>query len=113
MAALADQACGDCQSDDPPFGPEEVRRFLREVDGWEAVDDHHLRKRWRTGDFARALALVVRFGEIAEEQGHHPELTFGWGHVEARIWTHGIDGLALADFVLAARYDRAARALLG
>ena len=108
MSDLADQRCTSCRGDEAPFDAEEVQRFLRQVSDWEAVDDHHLQKRWTRPDFAGALALANRLGEISEEQGHHPVLSLGWGWVEARIWTHKVDGLTLSDFVLAARFDRAA-----
>ena len=108
MSELADQRCASCGVDEAPLLPDEVQLFLRQIMGWEAVDDHHLVKRWERGDFAAALALANRFGEISEEQGHHPVLGLSWGWVEAKIWTHKIDGLTLSDFVLAARFDRAA-----
>lgn len=108
MSELADQQCTSCRGDEAPFTAEEVQQFLRSVNGWEAVDDHYLEKRWTCKDFAEAMALANRFGEISEEQGHHPVLSLTWGWIEARIWTHKIDGLTLSDFVLAARFDRAA-----
>ena len=110
MSDLADQTCASCGGGEPPFGPEEVQRFLKELEGWEAVDDHHLVKRWECDDFVEALARANRFGEISEEQGHHPVLALSWGWIEARIWTHKSDGLTLSDFVLAARFDRAVAA---
>ena len=108
MAELADQRCTSCGGDQAPFEADEVQRFLAQIDGWEAVDHHHLVKRWERPDFVEAMALAHRFGEISEEQGHHPVLGLSWGWVEARIWTHKVDGLTLSDFVLAARFDRAA-----
>ena len=108
MLELAEQRCASCRGDEAPFQPEDVQRFLSQIDGWDAVDDHHLVKRWDRADFVTALALANRFGEISEEQGHHPVLELSWGWVEARIWTHKIDGLTLSDFILAARFDRAA-----
>ena len=108
MPEFADTPCAPCRGGEPPMGAAEVARFLREIRGWEAVDDHHLAKRYRCQDFREALALVNRFGGEAEDMGHHPVLEFSWGWVEARIWTHKIDGLNIADFVLAARFDRAA-----
>lgn len=109
MTDLAEQKCTACRGDEAPFEADAVRRFVSRLDGWEAVDDHHLVKRWKVGDFLAALALANRFGEIAEEQAHHPDLSLGWGWIEARIWTHKVDGLTLNDFILAARFDRAAQ----
>lgn len=107
MTHLADQQCEPCRGGEPPIEPTQAELFLKQLDGWRIVDGHHLVKRYETPDFVQALDLVNRFGAIAEELGHHPVLEFSWGWVEARIWTHKIDGLHLADFVLAARYDRA------
>ena len=108
MTDLADQHCTACRGDEKPFTSEEVQRFMGSLTGWEAVEDHHLVKRWELDDFVAALALANRFGEIAEEEGHHPVLEFSWGWIVAKIWSHKIDGLTLNDFVLAARFDRAA-----
>jgi len=108
MSDLADQKCVPCRGGVPPMAPSEVRRFLREIPGWDAPGDHHLLKRWTTTDFASALDLANRFGRIAEEQGHHPDLALGWGYVEAKVFTHKVDGLTLSDFVLAAKLTREA-----
>jgi len=53
-----------------------------------------------------ALEFTNRAGKVAEEQGHHPEITVGWGHAKVEIWTHKIDGLTESDFILAAKFDR-------
>ena len=109
MTSLADQQCVPCKGGEPPMTADDVARFLPELEGWEAPDAHHLSKRYTCKDFQAALDLANRFGEISEDMGHHPVLEFSWGWIEARIWTHKIDGLHIADFVLAARFDRAAR----
>jgi 4a-hydroxytetrahydrobiopterin dehydratase len=79
--------------------------LLAQIDGWEVVGNHHLEKTYRFPDFASALAFVNRAGAIAEEQGHHPDLTLSWGRVQMQIWTHKIDGLTESDFILAAKCD--------
>jgi 4a-hydroxytetrahydrobiopterin dehydratase len=109
---LADRECVPCKGGVPPLGHDRVAQLLRELspegDGWRAPDDHHLERRWKRRNFAEALDLVNRIGRVAEAQRHHPEVRFGWGFVEARIWTHKIDGLTESDFVLAAKLDREA-----
>ena len=109
MSELADQECVACRGGEPVLNGDEIEFFGKQIEGWTAVDDHHLEKRFELPDFAKALELVDRFGAIAEEQNHHPVLRFSWGWVEASIWTHKVDGLTVSDFVLAAKYDRAAR----
>ncbi|MGD8859907.1 MAG: 4a-hydroxytetrahydrobiopterin dehydratase [Myxococcales bacterium] len=102
---LADRTCVPCRGGVPPLTKEEYEPLLRELDGWEVVDDHHLRRDYRFGNFTDALDFTNRAGAVAEEQGHHPEITVGWGHALVEIWTHKIDGLTESDFILAAKLD--------
>jgi 4a-hydroxytetrahydrobiopterin dehydratase len=69
------------------------------------VKNHHLANRYEFPDFLQALAAVNRIGQVAEEQGHHPDLHLAWGRVGVEIWTHKIDGLTESDFILAAKID--------
>jgi 4a-hydroxytetrahydrobiopterin dehydratase len=104
--ALADKRCEPCRGGVPPLTPEQIAPLAQEVPAWEVIDHHHLERQWSLPDFKTALALVDAIGAVAEEQGHHPDLELGWGRVVARLHTHKIDGLAEADFVLAAKLDR-------
>ena len=72
---------------------------------WKVVNEHHLQKSYRFKDFREAQTFVNRVGDLAEEQGHHPDICFGWGQAEITIWTHKIDGLTESDFILAAKID--------
>ncbi len=72
---------------------------------WRVEGDHHLVRSWILPDFATALARVNAIGALAEAMGHHPDLQLGWGRVHCELYTHAIDGLHLADFVLAAQID--------
>ena len=87
------------------MGPAEVEKYQALVPGWTVVENHHLVRKFTFPDFLQALAATNRVGELAEEQGHHPELQLGWGHVTIEIWTHKIDGLTESDFILAAKID--------
>jgi len=91
----------------PPVKGAELDALLRQVSGWSVVNEHHLTKAYKFPDFRQALAFVNRVGEIAEEQGHHPDIFLAWGRVEITLWTHAIDGLAESDFIMAAKIDRA------
>lgn len=106
MSDLAARDCIPCRGGVPPLTEAEMRPLLAQLDGWEVVESHHLRRRFAFEDFVSALAFVNRVGALAEEVGHHPDLELGWGRVVVEIWTHKIDGLAEADFVFAARVDR-------
>ena len=104
---LAEKRCVPCRGGVPPLKREELAKLQPQVPGWEVVDDHHLSKSYKFPDFLTALAFVNRVGEIAEQEGHHPDLYLSWGKVEIRIWTHKINGLTESDFILAAKIDRA------
>jgi 4a-hydroxytetrahydrobiopterin dehydratase len=106
MNNLASRDCVPCRGKVPPLQAAEIQNLLKELDGWEVVEGHHLRKHFEFKNFRGALELVNRVGELAEEQGHHPDISFGWGHAEITIWTHKIDGLTESDFILAAKIDR-------
>lgn len=84
---------------------DQISEFLAELDGWEVIREHHLLKTYAFKDFREALAFVDRVGQLAEEQGHHPDICFGWGRAEITIFTHKIDGLSESDFILAAKID--------
>jgi 4a-hydroxytetrahydrobiopterin dehydratase len=105
MSSLASRQCVPCRGGVPPMRADEIREFLGELNGWDAVEEHHLRKDFKFRDFREALAFVNRVGELSEAQGHHPDISFGWGYAEIKIWTHKIDGLSESDFILAAKID--------
>ncbi|MCS7314929.1 MAG: 4a-hydroxytetrahydrobiopterin dehydratase [Bryobacteraceae bacterium] len=95
-----------CQGGVPPLKGERIAALLTETPGWRVVDEHHLERVFSFPDFRTALDFVNRVGELAEEEGHHPDLLLSWGRVEVRIWTHKIDGLSESDFILAAKINR-------
>jgi 4a-hydroxytetrahydrobiopterin dehydratase len=109
--SLADRTCQPCQGGMPPLTPDQVAPLARQVPEWEVVDNHHLEREFRFPDFVTALGFVNAVGAEAESQGHHPDLELSWGRVGVTLYTHKIDGLAEADFVLAARIDRLAGGL--
>lgn len=106
MANLATRDCVPCRGGVPPLEREQITPLLTELRDWEVVEDHHLTKKYKLADFREALELVNRIGNLAEAQGHHPDICFGWGYCEVKIWTHKIDGLTESDFILAAKIDQ-------
>lgn len=99
--------CVPCQGGVPPLKGDELQSFFQDLNnGWEVVEEHHLKKRFSFPDFESALAFVDKVGALAEEIGHHPEISFGWGFAEVQIYTHKINGLHEADFVFAAKTDK-------
>jgi 4a-hydroxytetrahydrobiopterin dehydratase len=105
MCKLSNRECMPCRGGVPPLRGAEITELLRELNGWDVVKEHHLLKNYQFKDFAESLAFVNRVGQLSEEQGHHPDICFGWGHATITIWTHKIDGLTESDFILAAKID--------
>ena len=109
MTALADKTCVPCRGGVPPLKGKDlsdVHRLLAEPAQWNVVKEHHITRTYKFPDFRSALAFVNRVGELAEEQGHHPDILLGWGKVEITTWTHSVDGLTESDFILAAKIDQ-------
>ena len=105
MSDLAAKTCVPCRGDVPPLKGDELSSLAAQVPEWEVVEEHHLRRRFRFKNFREALRFVNRVGGLAEEQGHHPDIGFGWGYAEVTVWTHKIGGLTESDFVFAAKVD--------
>ncbi len=106
MSDLSSRQCIPCRGAVPPLQGQEITDLLTELDGWEVVNQHHLKKTLSFLNFSEAQQFVNRIGDLAEEQGHHPDICFGWGRAEITIWTHKIDGLTESDFILAAKIDK-------
>jgi len=106
MAELYQRQCVPCRGGVPPLKGVALQGLISQLAGWQAVNEHHLQKTYRFVDFRESLQFVNRIGELAEAQGHHPDICFGWGKVDVTIWTHKIDGLTESDFVLAAKIDQ-------
>ena len=109
MSDLATRTCVPCKGGVPPLKGEELKELARELPGWKVIDEHHLSRTYDFSDFRSALGFVVKIGEIAEQQGHHPDILLRWGKVSVTIWTHKIDGLTESDFILGAKIDQAPR----
>ena len=105
MSELAAKTCVPCRGDTPPLKGDGLLLLGAQVPDWEVIEEHHLKRRFRFKNFREALLFVNRVGELAEQQGHHPDVTFGWGYADVTVWTHKIDGLTESDFVFAAKVD--------
>ena len=107
MAALAEKECAACKGAVAALKGSELTKMKLELDGgWQVVKEHHLEKEYKFKDFRQALDFTNKVGELAEAQGHHPDIYLAWGKVKIMIWTHKVDGLTESDFVLAAKADR-------
>ena len=103
---LASQTCVPCRGGVPPLKGAELQQILQQVPQWKAINQHHITRAFTFPDFKQALAFVNRVGEVAEQQGHHPDILLTWGNAEITLWTHKIDGLTRSDFIMAAKIDQ-------
>jgi len=101
---LETQTCTPCRGGVPPLERAEAEALLHETPGWTLADDcGRLERSFTFRNFAQSLAFVNAVGQLAESQGHHPEISFGWGHATVSWRTKKIKGLHRNDFIMAAK----------
>ena len=103
---LSARTCVPCKGGVPPLTAAQMAPLLAEVPKWRVIDGHHIERNFAFPDFKTALAFTNRVGDVAEAQGHHPDIHLSWGSVVVTIWTHKVGGLTESDFILAAKIDR-------
>jgi 4a-hydroxytetrahydrobiopterin dehydratase len=110
MEDLSKKKCVPCEGNIPAFNIDEIHKYLKKVDGWEVLKDENvnyfIEKHFKFKNYVESEKFVLSVGKIAETEGHHPDISFGWGYVNIKISTHAIKGLAESDFVLAAKIDK-------
>ena len=104
---LASKQCVPCKGGVPPLTKFEAEQFSKQVPEWAlSADAHHIERSYKFKNFVEALAFVNKVGELSESEGHHPDITFGWGYVSVVFYTHKIKGLHENDFIMAAKTDQ-------
>ena len=103
---LAAKSCGPCRGGIPPLAAGEAEIYLPETPGWALSEDAtRIRKEFTFRDFASAMAFVGKVADLAEREGHHPDISFGWGYCRITFQTHRIHGLHENDFIMAAKVN--------
>ncbi len=106
MVNLTEKECTACKGNEAPLKGKELQDLAANLnEGWEVIEEHHLQKEYKFNNFREALEFTNRVGELAEQQGHHPDIYLAYGKVVVMIWTHKIDGLTESDFIFAAKTD--------
>lgn len=107
MSDLASKKCVPCEGGTPPMTRGDAQKLLGEVSGWELVDEGVLkiRRKFKFKDFKSALLFVNKIGDIAEGEGHHPDIELGWGKADITLYTHAVSGLSENDFIVAAKIN--------
>ena len=110
MSELKDKKCVPCEGGVIPFDISEIHKYQKKVDGWEIIKNkkniYLLEKNFKFKNFLESQNFVNEVAKISEEEGHHPEILFGWGYAKINITTHAIEGLSENDFILAAKIDK-------
>ena len=110
MSKLHKKKCVACDGNIPPFDVLEIHKYLKKIDGWDVKSNsqknYFLLKKFKFKNFLESKIFVNKVGNIAEKEGHHPDILFGWGYAEIKIFTHAIKGLAESDFILASKIDQ-------
>ena len=106
---LAQKKCVPCRGGTPPLSAEQAKTYLAAVPEWRvSADGKQISRTFTYKDFIQAMKFVNKVAEVAEEQGHHPDIHIHWNKVELVLWTHSIGGLHENDFVMAAKLERLA-----
>ena len=110
MTDLSEKKCIPCKGGIPAFDRSEIHKYLKKVDGWDVKNDkeksYFLIKEFKFKNFIESQNFVNSVSAVAEKEGHHPDISFGWGYCKIKIFTHSIKGLAESDFILAAKIDK-------
>ncbi len=110
MSKLFEKKCAPCEGGVSPFDISQIHKYQKKVDGWEILKDrknvYFLEKKFNFKNFLESQNFVNEVSKISELEGHHPDITFGWGYANINISTHAIKGLSENDFILAAKIDQ-------
>jgi len=110
MSNLLDKKCVPCEGGVLPFDISDIHKYQKKVDGWEIIKNEKkiffLNKQFKFNNFLDSQNFINKVGEISENEGHHPDILFGWGYAQIKITTHAIQGLCENDFILAAKIDQ-------
>ena len=107
MSDLAAKTCTPCQGGIPPLTPSEAEAYHAQVPEWQLIEGAtKIERTFKFDDFAMAMDFAQKVGAVAEQEGHHPDISFGWGYCRVLFYTHKINGLHENDFIIAAKLDR-------
>ena len=104
---LLKNKCEPCSGNTPKLNFEEISKYLSELDEWSVNDSQEMIfKKFVFTNFKKALDFTNKIGELSDNEGHHPDISIGWGYSLVMLHTHAIKGLSINDFILAAKIDK-------
>ncbi|MGH6922097.1 MAG: 4a-hydroxytetrahydrobiopterin dehydratase [Geminicoccaceae bacterium] len=109
MTGLTEKTCVPCRGGVPPLAEDDAESLLAQTPGWALREQgRQIERTFKLKNFREALGFVDRVGALAEDEGHHPDITFGWGYATISLHTHKIKGLHENDFIMAAKINQLA-----
>jgi len=110
MSDLLNKKCVPCEGGVTPFDFSQIHKYQKKIDGWNVIKNkkgnYFLEKKFIFKNFLESQSFINQVGKLSEEEGHHPDILFGWGYAKINITTHAIEGLSENDFILAAKIDK-------
>ena len=110
MTDLLQKKCKPCEGGMTALNISEIHKYQKKIDGWEVKSNekkiYFLEKEFKFKNFLNSQKFVNEISKISENEGHHPDILFGWGYAKIKITTHAIEGLSENDFILAAKIDK-------
>ncbi|TSC73411.1 MAG: pterin-4a-carbinolamine dehydratase [Parcubacteria group bacterium Gr01-1014_70] len=107
MDELSRKKCKPCEEKTPPLSADEQEVFLKELPvGWRVIEGKKIEKEFSFADFVRAMAFVDMVADVAEGEGHHPDIHIHYNKVRIELWTHAIGGISENDFIVAAKIEQ-------
>jgi 4a-hydroxytetrahydrobiopterin dehydratase len=103
---LTEQKCVACEGGLPPLSLKKVKEYMSQLTlDWELLQEKKIQRQFKFVDFVKAIAFVNKVAELAEKEGHHPDIAIHYNKVDITLWTHAIGGLFENDFILAAKIE--------
>ena len=102
---LSNKKCVPCEVGGKPLSPPDVEIFIGGLPRWQAIDNKKIERDWKFKNFKEAMNFVDKVAEIAENEGHHPDIHIHYNKVKLELWTHEVGGLTENDFILASKIE--------
>jgi 4a-hydroxytetrahydrobiopterin dehydratase len=103
---LTKKKCEPCEGGVKPFDEKEIKTYMSYLKTpWHIVGNKGIEKLFKFQDFKGAIKFVNKVADLAEEEGHHPDILINYSRVKLSLWTHAIGGLSVNDFILASKIE--------
>jgi len=106
LEKLSEKKCAPCRVGAPTLPKKEIEKYLNDLKfDWKLIENKKIRRVFKFEDFTKSMKFINKVAELAESEGHHPNICVYYDKVEITLWTHKIDGLHENDFILASKIE--------